>query len=136
MIESGRYKWPEEFPEGIPDENTVPASGKVYRLVSSIPPTEEDFEMHKIDNPRYSYKRDDKDKAYGVSFWAIFDKCLDAKKKYSAPEQFGNKLIAYGNLIPDLGVIPKELSKDGHLTLWKQVGAKPHLYVCNEEKLS
>lgn len=92
--------------------------------------------MHKIDNPRYSYKRDDKDKAYGVSFWAIFDKCLDAKKKYSAPEQFGNKLIAYGNLIPDLGVIPKELSKDGHLTLWKQVGAKPHLYVCNEEKLS
>lgn len=135
MSQNIQYTWPDEFPEGIPDEDTIPAEGKVYRLVDQVPPTENDFRMHKIDNPNYRYKPQDKHKAYGVSFWSKAQEVIRAKERYSGPEQFGKKLIAYGDLIPELGVIPKELSKDGHITLWKQVGSQPHLYVCKEEEI-
>lgn len=130
-----QYTWPAEFPDGVPGDEIAPAGGKVYRLVDQLPPTENDFRMHKIDNPGYRYKAKDRHKAYGVSFWSKMQEVIRAKERYSAPEQFGNKLIACGNLVPELGVIPKELSKDGHITLWKQVGALPHLYVCNEEEI-
>jgi hypothetical protein len=124
-----RYKWPKNFPEGIPSKDCIPAAGKVYRLVNKIPPCEKDFMIHREEIPDYQYSQDEIELSYGVSFWKKLNKILRIKKNYPKAEQFGNKLIVSGELVNELGVVPSEPRKDGHVTLWKQINAKPHLYV-------
>lgn len=127
-----QYVWPEDFVDGVPPDEAEPAQGKVYRLVKAIPPQEDDFIQHNIEKPNYVY-RDERTRlqGYGVSLWNTLHKVKKAGKNYPAPEQLGKWLIASGDLVADLGVIYK--SKNGHVSLWKQKGAEPHLHVNNQE---
>ncbi|MFC4701283.1 hypothetical protein ACFO4O_14010 [Glaciecola siphonariae] len=127
------YNWPQDFIEGVPPQEATPANGKVYRLVKSIPPQEDDFLQHNVEKPNYPY-RDElaRKKGFGVSLWSTLHKVKRAGKNYPAPNQLGEWLIASGELVVELGVIYK--SKNGHVSLWKQCGAKPHLHMKNQER--
>jgi len=132
MSREMEYTWPDNFSDDIPPEDAVPAAGLVYRLVDSIPPTEKDFLPYNIEKPSYEPPDDRcRIRSFGISTWSKKSKIVKAREKYPAAEQFGNKLIASGDLVAELGVIQR--SRSGHVTLWKQVGSKPHLHVCNEE---
>lgn len=133
MTVATNYVWPKDFVDGVPPEEAVPANGKVFRLVKAIPPAEDDFLQHNVEKPKYFY-RDERElkKGYGVSLWCTLHKVKRAGKNYPAPEQLGCWLIASGELIEELGVIYK--SKNGHVSLWKQQGAKPHLYIKIQEQ--
>lgn len=134
MSSNADYIWPISFPEGIPEKlNVVPAAGKVYRLVRNMPPCASDFLMHREEFPDYEYQDTDVYKSYGVSFWSKLSKVQKIKRNYPKPEQFGTRVIACGELRSTLGVIPAEKSRDGHVTLWLQEGAEPHLYINQKE---
>jgi hypothetical protein len=131
---NAEYCWPADFPEGIPEElDVIPAEGKVYRLVKNTPPTEDDFLMHRVEYPRYKYSQNDIPKSYGVSFWTRLSRIQRIRKNYPKPEQFGGRVVVSGELCGGLGVIPSEVARDGHVTLWTQEGAKPHLHINNIE---
>jgi len=128
------YSWPADFPEGVPeDSGTIPAEGKVYRLVRKYPPSEEDFLMHRIEYPTRKYTKMDEPKSYGISFWSNLSKIKRVQQNYPSPEQFGERMIVTGNLVHELGVIPSEPAKNGHVTLWAQEGAEPHLHITERE---
>lgn len=128
------YEWPTDFPKGLPDnQDVIAASGEVCRLVDCIPPKDSDFKRHRDEKPDYTYNTEKKRLlSYGVSFWSSVEAAKYVKAKYPAKEQFGLKKIVSGVLIPELGVIPKKKTRDGHVTLWKQVGAEPHKHVMDE----
>ncbi|WP_188009228.1 hypothetical protein [Grimontia hollisae] len=129
-----QYCWPDSFPEGVPEDlDVMPAEGRVYRLVRNIPPTPKDFLMHRMENPDRRYSTDQVPMSYGVSFWTKLSKIQKVKRNYPKPEQFGTSIVVSGNLCNELGVIPKEVASDGHVTLWAQDGAEPHLYVNTQE---
>lgn len=128
------YCWPADFPEGIPEDiGVTPAEGKVYRLVRRCPPTEEDFQMHRIEYPTRKYTKMEEPKSYGISFWSKLSKIKRVQQNYPSPEQFGERMIVTGNLVHELGVIPSEPARDGHVTLWAQEGAEPHLHITERE---
>lgn len=128
------YQWPADFPKGLPEnQEVIPANGKVCRLVDCIPPEDADFKRHRDEKPDYTYNTEKKRlQSYGVSFWSTIEAAQYVKAKYPAKEQFGLKKIVSGELVPELGVIPKKEARDGHVTLWKQVGAVPHKHFMTE----
>ncbi|EGQ9161869.1 hypothetical protein ACVS2C_003538 [Vibrio parahaemolyticus] len=128
------YQWPADFPKGLPEnQEVVPAHGKACRLVDCIPPKDDDFKRHRDEKPDYTYNTEKKRlQSYGVSFWSTEEAVKFVKAKYPAKEQFGLKKIVSGEFVPELGVIPKNAARDGHVTLWKQVGAEPHNHFRDE----
>jgi hypothetical protein len=134
MDELPEYNWPKAFPEDIPNlDEVIPAQGKVFRLVKKCPPDGNDFRMHKEDCPGYMYSKSNISRSYGVSFWAELSQAKQVKINYPSPEQFGDMAIVSGQLVNSLGVICREVEDDGHVTLWVQDGAEPHLHVNCEE---
>lgn len=135
MDDFSSYKWPDVFPEDVPDPESVkPAKGKVFRLVKKYPPDHADFRMHREDCTGYIYSKSNIPKSYGVSFWSDLSQAKQVKVNYPSPEQFGDMLIVSGELINSLGVICKEVEEDGHITLWVQDGAEPHSCInCQED---
>lgn len=131
-----KYSWPADYPENIPEScDVVPAEGKVYRLVRTIPPTPIDFQRHRDEKPTYRYRtNDEKAKSWGISFWSKLAKIKRIEQNYPFPEQYGSWHTVCGNLCAELGVIPAETSKDGHVTLWVQQGAEPHNHIKDEVK--
>ncbi|CAH6795391.1 conserved hypothetical protein [Vibrio chagasii] len=127
------YVWPANFPEGIPENcDVTPAEGFVYRLVRTVPPTKLDFQIHREEKPDYVYDTKDIPKSYGVSFWSKLSKIRRVEKNYPAPEQYGQWQTVCGKLAHTLGVVPSEVAKDGHVTLWVQEGAEPHKHIKDE----
>ncbi|EGU31574.1 hypothetical protein VII00023_02344 [Vibrio ichthyoenteri ATCC 700023] len=128
------YQWPSDFPNGLPDnQDVVPAHGQACRLVDCTPPNDDDFKRHRDEKPDYPYNTERKRfLSYGVSFWVSVEAAKLIKAKYPAKEQFGLKKIVLGELVPELGVIPRKIARDGHITLWKQIGAEPHNYFKHE----
>ncbi|CAK2701380.1 conserved hypothetical protein [Vibrio crassostreae] len=122
------HQWPEDYPTGLPEnQDVVPAYGQVCRLVNECPPTCDDFKRHRDEEHDYTYNTTKKRMlSYGVSFWTSIEAVKNIKAKYPADNQFGLKKIVIGTLIPELGVVTRNISTDGHVTLWKQVGAEPH----------
>jgi hypothetical protein len=132
-IDSLKYCWPVDFPKGTPEDcDVIPAEGRVYRLVRSIPPTEIDFQRHREEKPDYVYITKDIPKSYGVSFWSKLSKIRRIEKNYPAPEQYANWHTVCGNLCPELGVVPAAIEISGHVTLWVQEGAEPHKHIKDE----
>jgi hypothetical protein len=127
------YTWPADFPEGIPENvDVVPAEGRVYRLVRTIPPMEVDFQRYRDEKPNGFYPKEDIPKSYGMSFWSKLSRIKRVEKNYPFPEQYGQWRTACGNLCPELGVIPAEIENNGHITLWAQEGAEPHKHIKEE----
>ncbi|GAA6170957.1 hypothetical protein NBRC116592_06270 [Colwellia sp. KU-HH00111] len=132
MVSKANYEWPDGFPPGVPIEEAIPASGKVYRLVKNIPPTEQDFQMYREDRPDIHFTKDKIPFSYGVSVWSELSRIVREKERYPSPEQFGNKTIVGGELTDDLGLMYACTVNEGHVTLWSQEGAEPHLQICEE----
>lgn len=130
MNNSPSYSWPKEFPSDIPTDEAKPALGYVYRFVDKIPPCANDFKMTRVERPEKRFLKKELPESYGLSLWKKLSRIKREKKRYSAPEQFGNKKIVGGELLPELGVIIEK--KNSHVTLWKQNGAEPHLHICEE----
>ncbi|UPR28733.1 hypothetical protein IS519_12510 [Vibrio crassostreae] len=130
---SADYRWPADFPEGIPEKcDVIPATGKVYRLVRSIPPTKADFQRYRDEKPHVVYPTKDIPKSYGLSLWTKLSKIKAIANNYPYPEQYGNWKTVCGDLKPELGVIPNRTEKNGHVTLWVQEGAEPHKFLKDE----
>lgn len=124
------YSWPIDFPVTVPPDDVVPASGEAFRLVDNIPPSENDFRAYRDEKPQAVFNQADLIcKSYGVSFWASVAKLKRALKNYPNEDQFGNKKLVRGNLQPQLGVIPSQIGKRGHITLWKCANSQPHLFI-------
>ncbi|WP_163131988.1 hypothetical protein [Agarivorans sp. Alg241-V36] len=128
------YNWPSDLPSELFEElELIPAQGEVYRLVSGIPPTSEDFIRHRDTNTEYNYQNKiERLQSYGVSVWSKLTKLKRRKKNFPANSQLGQMRIVSGYLVPELGVISSESRRDGHVTLWKQVKAEPHVHIKNE----
>ncbi|MCU8073829.1 hypothetical protein [Shewanella sp. SM29] len=132
-IDSLNYCWPADFPEDVPkSSDVIPAEGRVYRLVRTVPPTGIDFQRHRDEKPDYVYYTKDIPMSYGVSFWSKLSRIRNVEKNYPAPEQFGRWQTVCGNLCPELGVIPVVIQNNGHVTLWVQEGAEPHKHIKDE----
>lgn len=117
------YKWPSTFPKGVPPEGVLPANGRVYRAVKRVPPDESDFLTTREDNPRREFVTTvEKQRSHGVSFFNKMDVLKDKVRRYQALQ---NRIIVHGNLLSALGVVSSN-NKNGHLTLWKCIGSKPH----------
>ncbi|MCJ8348270.1 hypothetical protein [Moritella sp.] len=130
MSDSQTYVWPKEYPIDVPSKDAKPAVGYVYRLVSQVPPTQDDFKITRLDNTNRKFKKIEISGSYGLSLWSTLESMIRAKKRYFYAEQYGNKKIVGGELCPTLGVIVK--NTDDHVTLWKQDGAEPHRHICEE----
>lgn len=133
MTHNQEYSWPMDFPEGTPPEDAKPATGKVFRLVKNLPPKEEDF-LSTRKEKHYTHRKQSKSNealTYGVSLWNDKNELTKVIERYPSPEQLGGRFIAYGELKPILGKISHTFGK-GHITLWKQQDAKPHLYINKE----
>lgn len=121
------YVWPEDFIEGVPPKESMPAEGKVFRLVDNIPPVETDFRQTRVEHPSRNFRTIEEQRmSFGVSFWADLEQLKKKQHKYK--KALGKKKVVTGELAPELGVAsePNEIS---HRTLWKQVGSNPHLYI-------
>lgn len=120
------YKWPSNFPKGVPPEESQPANGHVYRAVKKIPPDESDFPTTREENPRREYKtKDEIQRSHGVSFFKKIDVLKEKVRRYSALQ---GRAIVHGDLISTLGVVSKS-NRDGHVTLWKCIDSKPHEHI-------
>lgn len=53
-------------------------------------------------------------------------------QNYPCPEQYGNWHTVCGDLCSELGVIPRDMTINGHVTLWVQEGAKPHEHISHK----
>lgn len=135
MTDNYEYLWPMEFPENVPSKECKPAKGKAYRLVNRLPPTADDFLMYRQEKHFRPQPKSKEEFTYGVSLWLSAQSIEEVIKKYPSKEQFGDKKIVWGELNPKLGVI-SQTKKDGHLTLWKQQGAMPHLHINRQARQS
>lgn len=124
------YKWPNDYPEGIPPKNATPAKGEAFRLVDKFPPDENDFLMSK-EEPRYKGKKNYDIPYYSVSFSSDYKSILETRSNY--PQALKDKKVATGKLVPKLGKISGP-NKRNHIHLWKCLNSKPHLFINKEIK--
>lgn len=66
--------WPDGFPLGCPPPDAVPAAGDVYRIVTTDPPSLNDFRPWRAENPLRPGEKDSV-RAWGTS---VFDDVGDA----------------------------------------------------------
>ena len=126
-----KYCWPNDFTEKIPPEDATPACGFVFRLVDNLPPTADDFLQTREENPNRNFNSEHaKCLSYGVSIWSEKDQLKAKQRKFR--KALGNKKVVSGVLVPELGKA-NEPQENSHRTLWKQVDAKPHLHINNDE---
>lgn len=108
--------WPDFFPEGIPPDEAIEASGAMFRLVDDCPPTESDFASSIEENPSREFG-DKLWQAFGVS---MYKDQIEAEKTRARYAPLRSKKIARGELSGKQGVkmhTPSRTSKSHH-TIW------------------
>ncbi|HDJ1438101.1 TPA: hypothetical protein PPN70_000499 [Serratia rubidaea] len=121
--------WPDFYPPelDLPPDDSEDASGIVYRLVKSIPPTEQCFVATHIEQPHrhLTCKTLEKKQAvYGTSVWVSKERILEVMA--SLPEAFRQKKLASGTVSANMGKMRKT-REDGHFTLWLRTNSNIHL---------
>jgi hypothetical protein len=97
-----------------PPPDAQPCSGDIYRLVSSVPPTESDFESH---FDKYA-DRDWKGQeciARGLSVCLSFDAAAKLRKRFKA---YAAHKVALASIMPAMGVIKQTGQNADHHTWW------------------
>ncbi|MCH8262728.1 MAG: hypothetical protein IIA77_06730 [Proteobacteria bacterium] len=123
------YEWPDNYPEEVPPEDSIPAKGIAYRFVKKIPPDENDFLMSREEVPDRNLETEiDIARSYGVSLFTK-PEALEKKRRYHPLSK-----IVFGTLVPELGKMSKKPSRRKHFTLWKCCNSKPHLHINKELK--
>ena len=121
-------KFPDSWPAGCPPDDSEPATGEVYRLVKSNPPTASDFlthhELGKLPNAPPCLR-------CGLS---VFRAREDAEHQYRAYPRLG-KFIAVGELQPEHGVTKLTQGRQPtHTTWWSYEGVdRAAIFVSVEE---
>ena len=101
------------WPEGCPPRHARPASGTFFRVVSSAPPSEDDFRTY-IETGFKSKPGQAVDfRPYGLS---VFAALADAKNLIKINRKWGT-LIASGDLTPPYGVtLATPSNNNSHVT--------------------
>ena len=113
--------WPNYFPVECPPADARNDDVWVYRLVTNVPPTLNDFMPTKIEQPEREFKQNEICAACGVS---VFRDVQDAIKKRSLYKPLRAKRIAIGQ-ISKLDGLVLETFAPSHMTWWLQT-ATPH----------
>ncbi|MBP0016000.1 MAG: hypothetical protein J7647_00395 [Cyanobacteria bacterium SBLK] len=128
-----KSEWPDFFPDGVPPENAIPAAGKAFRIVASIPPTDSDFLSNVEKYPDRSYG-ENLWMACGLSFHRQLECSKRTRKRFPALRKCR---IALGILKPEHGVQLETGNRKfpSHFTVWKRQDAliQPDFAVDGEE---
>lgn len=125
--------WSEEMPDGCPPRSAAVAEeGKVfYRIVKSIPPTEDDFASMQTEDPKralqFAGKREES-YTYGVS---LFDDIEAVRKVQSKIKKFKGRSVVELTLKQRDGLVVR--TSDHHWTWWKTDDFD--ISICEEVKL-
>lgn len=120
--------WPDFFPSDLelPPSDSIDATGTLYRLVRSLPPTEECFWSTHQEQPSRHEKcntLEKKEAVYGTSVWASKELLLEAME--SLPEALKQRKLASGVVNASMGKMRKTL-EEGHITLWLKRNSQIH----------
>lgn len=110
-------QWPEHFPPSCPPVEAKPDAFQAFRLVSSIPPTKEDFFSHFIAN--LPFNPDELCRACGLSVYRELEAAKAARKRY---KPLRSKMVAVGFIGLNDGVV-MQTSSPGHHTWWAKTTA-------------
>lgn len=113
--------WPSYFPVECPPADARKDDVWVYRLVSNLPPSLNDFLPAKIEQPERQFKPNEICAACGVS---VFRDVQDLIKKRSRYKPLRAKRIVFGQ-ISKLDGLVLETFDHSHMTWWLQT-ATPH----------
>ena len=119
------FSWPDYFPDDCPPQDSEPASGEVYRLVKSNPPTEDDFEDYVNLYPERDF-RERECRACGLS---VFRDVEDASNLRDRVPAMRGHLVARGKLNSELGRMKHTPGRrQSHFTWWVPVGVECHRF--------
>lgn len=113
--------WPDYFPEQCPPSDARQDDLKVFRLVTSSPPTADDFLPTTIESPHRKFTGEELCMACGVS---VFKNIADIIKMRDRFKPLRTKKIAYGTITFSDGLV-KETGQPSHVTWWLQTN-EPH----------
>ncbi|MGK7929183.1 MAG: hypothetical protein AB4290_28760 [Spirulina sp.] len=112
-----KSEWPDFFPNGVPPSDAIPAEGRAFRIVASIPTTDSDFLSNVEKYPDRSYG-ENLWMACGLSFHRQLECSKRTRKRFPALRKCR---IAVGMLKPEHGVQLKTGTRKfpSHFTVWK-----------------
>lgn len=105
--------WREELPENCPPEDALEDNDSYYRLVVTNPPTEEDFNSHRLRYPNKVFKDKDECEVRSISLFKTVAACESIKKFRIHKE----KLVAKLDITGDSGLI-KKTGGEEHYSFW------------------
>lgn len=125
--------WSEEMPDGCPPGSAAVAEeGKVfYRIVKSIPPTEDDFASMQKENPKRALRYKGTNKAFLTCGISLFDDIEAVRKVQSKFKKFKGKPVVELTLRQRDGRVVR--TSDHHWTWWKTDDFD--ISICEEVKL-
>jgi hypothetical protein len=116
-------KWPEFYPDNTPPIEAIATEGQSFRLVDNHPPTRADFKSTFEEYPRRKLTGAKLVLACGTS---QFRDLQDIKKKRDLFPALRNKLVAIGDLQPELGKTMNTFEPSHH-TVWYICSAQPQM---------
>lgn len=114
--------WPSHFPKTCPPDDSLEASGDVYRLVGGEPPKKEDFISHWVKSPHNRKVYAAKGKACEFCGLSVFRTMEDARRLSRRVRHLPKK-IAKATLGPSMGRI-KNTGNEDHCTWWVPTSVK------------
>lgn len=129
MKDEQKDNWPDFFPPELelPPKDSMDATGTVYRLVKSIPPTEQCFWTTHQEQPTRHEKchtLEQKQAVYGTSVWVSKERLLEAM--VFLPQGLRQRKLASGIVNASMGKMRKTL-EEGHFTLWLRKNSRIHI---------
>lgn len=116
--------WFDDFPEQCPPSDARQDTLEVFRLVSNIPPTADDFRPNIREFPHRPFTEDVLCCVHGVSVYRKYEDVLSTRENKRNKKHLRDKKIAVGTITPKDGLV-KETFKPSHMTWWLQTD-EPH----------
>ncbi len=109
------YDWAEPLPPGCPPEDCVPPqNANFYRLVKSIPPSEQDFWSYRKLHPNRNISVGECE-LRSCSVWSELGHCRDVLKL----PMHRTKMVVELTLFPESGLVKQTGSKRSHYSWWR-----------------
>jgi hypothetical protein len=108
------YEWVEKLPDICPPQNAMPPKGDFFRVVTTFPPKEVDFNSTRQDNPLKIFAIDE----CLVRSCSIFSDYSEGKKLLKLPRH-RNKIVIRITLTADSGLILRTFERPNHYSWWR-----------------
>ncbi|EML2643035.1 hypothetical protein R5N21_001179 [Citrobacter freundii] len=118
-MDYSEYPWPVDFPEYVPPEDAVDATGDAFRIVANDPPTDKDFVGHNQE-PHIKKTGKLRPSDYGTSMFRDLEQVQCARNFHAALRK---KKIAIGRLEPVHGKASKP-NKKSHFETWLRLNTR------------